>query len=152
MSIEQKIQQILAESQKKGISEAEEVAQPDVNPAAAEVELDTQMGDPLAQIEIEPNNARNNVDRQDLEVGEKDETAAQDADHDDIVALKVALHFSDEAIDAGRDVLRRNHDFKAMRFHGMGGHLPAHPRRVKRHFAFAPAADGVAVSPPDEFT
>jgi hypothetical protein len=44
-----------------------------VNPAAAEVELDTQMGDPLAQIEIEPNNARNNVDRQDLETGEKDE-------------------------------------------------------------------------------
>ena len=73
MSIESKIQQILAESQKKGLSEAEQVAQPDVNPAAAEVELDTQMGDPLAQIEIEPNNARNNVDRQDLETGEKDE-------------------------------------------------------------------------------
>ena len=73
MSIEQKIQQILAESQKKGLSEAEQVAQPDVNPAAAEVELDTQTGDPLAQIEIEPNNARNNVDRQDLETGEKDE-------------------------------------------------------------------------------
>lgn len=73
MSIESKIQQILAESQKKGLSEAEEVAQPDMNPAAAEVELDAQQGDPLAQIEIEPNNARNNVDRQDLETGEKDE-------------------------------------------------------------------------------
>ena len=73
MSIEQKIQQILAESQKKGLSEAEQVAQPDVNPAAAEVELDTQTGDPLAQIEIEPNNARNNVDRQDIDTGEKDE-------------------------------------------------------------------------------
>lgn len=60
MSIEQKIQQILAESQKKGLSEAE-------------VELDAQQGDPLAQIEIEPNNARNNVDRQDIDTGEKDE-------------------------------------------------------------------------------
>ena len=37
------------------------------------VNEETAIADPLNQPELEPNNARNNVDRQDLEVGEKDE-------------------------------------------------------------------------------
>ena len=69
MSIEQKIQQILAESQKDQNGQMPDM---DENPAAALTAFDAAM-DPLAQMQIEPNNARNNVDRQDLPEVEKDE-------------------------------------------------------------------------------
>ena len=73
MSIEAKIQQILAGSQKRSLSEADEQAGVQPGPGVQDPMQAPMVADPLAAIEIEPNNARNNVVSQYLETGEKDE-------------------------------------------------------------------------------
>ena len=70
MSIEAKIQQILRESQAADQASALPGVQ---QPFNGEPEQALATIDPLAAIQIEPNNARNNVVSQDLETGEKDE-------------------------------------------------------------------------------